>query len=160
MAITMSDATVNTSGREELLSSNVNGDITAGGATANKSGGFFGLGAQETGVALAGITQEFSANVSGKIDEYIANVKDTIAAIEQAESNEAFQGSQVSSALSKFVESIKNVANSYLDRLKEAENQIISSVSAAYAEQDSDLSTNMNSDSENLQSSNTSASAE
>lgn len=153
MAITMSGATIDTSERDNLLSSNVDGSVVSGGATANtQATGFLGLGGRETtGAALAGITESFAANVSAAIDAYKERIQTELSKLEAVESNAAFKGTAVSSALSKFVVSVREVGTNYIDKLSAAEKQIIDSVNAAYSTQDTDLSGNLNSDASSIQ---------
>lgn len=153
MAISMSGAKVETDQRDSLLASTIDSSVTSGGVTANTQGtGLFGLGGQEaTGAALAGVTSTFAANVSNKIDEYCANVNQRLAELQNVDTNVAFKGSGVSSALDRFIEAVKNVAISYTNKLKAAEQQIVNSVATAYATQDADLSGNMNADSGTLE---------
>ncbi len=153
MAITMSGATVDTSERDNLLASNVDGSIVNGGATANtQATGWFGFGGREaTGAALAGVTESFAANVSAAIDKYKENIETQLNQLEAVESNAAFKGTAVSSALSKFVVSVREVGTNYINKLSSAEKQIIESVNAAYSTQDTDLSGNLNSDASSIQ---------
>ena len=146
MAISMSGATVDTSERDSLLSSSIDGGAVAGGATANTSGGFFGIGAEASGAALAGVTESFASHVTSAIDSYKADVQAKLDKLQAVESNSAFQGSAVSGALAKFVTSVRDVGTQYLERLSAAESQIINSVAQAYQTQDADLSGNLNSD--------------
>jgi uncharacterized protein YoxC len=148
MAITMSSATVNTSLRDSLLSSEVDSSVTNGGEEANtqKTGGWFSGETETTGAALAGITSEFAKNVTNKIEEYKTNVNDKLAKLQGVESNVAFQGTAVQEALTNFVNSVRRVAVNYLSRLEAAEKEIINSVDAAYSKQDTELSSNMKSD--------------
>lgn len=152
MAITMSGATVDTSERDSLLQSNVDGGVVNGGVTANtQSTGFLGLGGEEaTGAALAGVTASFAANVSNAIETYKTNVQTELDKLQSVESNEAFKGSAISAALSNFVTAVRDVGTQYLNRLSSAEAQIINSVAAAYETQDTDLSGNLTSDSGNI----------
>lgn len=154
MAITMSGATVQTGERDSLLASTIDGSVASGGATANTQGtGLFGLGQQEaTGASLAGITADFAANVSNAIDNYCTNVNSKIAALQNVESNVAFRGTGITAALTRFIESVKTVAESYTNKLKLAEQEITASVATAYATQDTDLSGNMNTDAGTLES--------
>jgi len=158
MAISMSSATVDQSERENLLSSNVDSSVTAGGATANTSGGFFGLGAKESGASIAGITEDFAKNVKKEIDTYIEDINTEVESLSNPEVNQAFKGAGVEGALKNFVNSVKQVAKDYTNRLKVAEQQIIDSVGAAYVTQDTDISGNLKSDSGSLVSGNTSGS--
>ncbi len=146
MAISMSGATVDTSERDSLLSSSIDSSVVSGGATANTSGGFFGLGAEASGAALAGVTDAFASHVSSAIESYKSKVQSELDKLQDIESNTAFQGTAVKSALTKFVTSVRDVGKQYLEILSAAETQIINSVAQAYQTQDADLSGNLNAD--------------
>lgn len=142
MAITMSGATVDSSNRDALLTSVVDTGLLSGGA---KSGGLFNSDAK-----LAGVTESFATAVSDEIDKYCSNVETILKQLETADSTVAFKGSQVGSALANFIEGVKSSAFDYLKKLKEAEQQIVDSVQKAYTTQDTDLSSNLNSDTSSL----------
>lgn len=152
MAISMSGATVDTSERDSLLQSSVDAGVVEGGATANtQRTGLFGLGGEEaTGAILAGVTESFAANVSNAIDTYKTNVQTELDKLQAVESNAAFRGSAISQALSNFVNAVRETGAQYLERLSSAETQIINSVAQAYQTQDTDLSSNLNSDSNSI----------
>lgn len=145
MSISMSGATVDQSSRDALLASTVDGGST-GGVTANTKGGFFGHGGTASGASLAGVTAEFAAQVSSAIDDYCANVESKLNELNAVESNGAFRGGALTAALSSFITGVKEVSMNYLAKLKEAEQQIVASVGAAYEAQDADLAGNLNSD--------------
>ena len=151
MAITMSNATVDTSERDSLLQSSVNGGAVEGGVTANTrtEGGVFGLFGEEvaSGQPLAGVTASFAANVSQAIETYKSNVQTELDKLQNVESNGAFRGEAITTALANFVNAVREVGTQYLERLSSAETQIINSVAQAYQTQDTDLSGNLNSDS-------------
>jgi len=150
MAITMSGATVSADTRDALLNSSVEeSSVTAGGERANASG-WFGNG-EATGAALAGVTEGFSSAFNDAVESYKATVTEKLEELSNVESNSAFKGSGISASLTKFIDSVKEVANSYLDKLTEAENEIAAGVAAAYATQDTDLSGQMNTDSSTLE---------
>lgn len=151
MAISMSGATVDSSSRDSLLSQSIDAG-SFGGVTANTAAtGFFGLGGREaTGANLAGVTAEFAVNFKSAADEYKAAVEAKLNALGGVSSNSAFRGEGVTAALSRFVDSVREVATSYLNKLTEAEIQISESVAKAYSSQDADLSGQMNSDSSSL----------
>lgn len=162
MAITQSRATVDTTERENLRSSNVDTSITTGGAELNTTspGGIVGFvnnvtdnsfGVETTGATLAGVTPTFAQNVCTEIDNYKAAVLEYLNRLEAANSSVAFQGEGVKAALTTFINSVRDVATSYLNKLSEAEQDIINSVQAAYSTQDTDLASEMNSDSTQLQ---------
>lgn len=144
MPITMSGATVTTDTRDSLLASTVDAGATAGGATANTSG-LFGLGGA-SGASLAGITAEFASSASAAIDTYCANVQAKLDELEAVESSGAFKGEAISSALVRFIEGVKEVSISYLNKLKAAEAEIVNSVQTVYAQQDADISGDLGSD--------------
>lgn len=158
MAISMSGAKVDTSERDSLLGKSIDESMTTGGVSPNTEevGWWFWEKHDEaTGVAVAGVTESFAKNVTAKIDEYTANVKGIVNGMTAADINIAFKGTKVQEAVAKFIESVQNVANNYLDKLASAENTIINSVETAYATQDEDLSSNMSSDSGSLVDKNT-----
>ena len=144
MAITMSGATVDSSNRDTLLTTVVDTGILSGGA--KKTTGLFFSDAK-----LAGVTEQFAAAVSDEIDNYCSNVETILKQLETADSAVAFKGSQVGTALANFIEGVKSSAFDYLKKLKEAEQQIVNSVQKAYATQDTDLSSNLNTDTSSLQ---------
>ena len=152
MSISMSGATVDNSERDTLLANEIDGSVASGGVEANTSGGwFFGLGGEESGAKLAGVTASFATNVSGAIDDYISGVQGCIDNITSADYKVGFQGAGVGDALNTFIESVKTVATTYINQLKDAEQLIITSVGEAYADQDSDLSSNMSTDAGTLE---------
>lgn len=152
MAISMSGAKVQTTERDALLASTIDGSVGTGGATLNTRGWGGLFGGEATGATLAGVTEQFAAHVSTAIDEYCNNVNQQIASLQNVETNGAFKGAGVTAALTKFVESVKEVAVSYTNKLKAAETEITASVATAYATQDTDLAGNMNADAGTLQS--------
>ena len=139
MAISMSGASIQDDSRQTLMSSTVDSSF----AGSNANGG---------GAALAGVTASFASNVTSAIDSYKADIEATINQMCQADSSDAFKGASLQSALQSFLDAVKQVANSYLQKLTDAENQIINSVNAAYASQDTDLSSNLGSDQASLES--------
>lgn len=157
MAISMSGATVQDSARQALLSKSVNGSLTEGGATLNTetTGGLFNREEVTTGAALAGVTASFATNVTAKIEEYISGIDGIIDELTNVANNVAFQGEGLEAALNNFVGGVKEVAKNYTKALKDAENQIINSVSAAYKTQDTDVSGNLGSDQSTLVGNNT-----
>lgn len=150
MPISMSGAKIDSSERESLLSSQVDSALGTGGSTPFMSSMFAGSG-QASGAPLAGITPSFASNVSQAIDTYSSEVRGYLDAIENANSEVAFKGPEVKAALGKFITSIKEVANSYLEKLNVAETQIIESVGKAYGEQDTSLAGDMDSDSASVE---------
>ena len=147
----MSDAKIDDTERQSLLQSKVDSLIATAGAEEKQTGSFFNPngGAGE----LAGITADFAKNSKDAVDSYISNVQSAVDQLSNPEINQAFKGTSLEQALTNFVNAVKSVANDFCKRLNEAENQILSSVETAYKEQDSDLNTNLTSDSDNISSS-------
>lgn len=155
MAISMSGAEVDTSQRDALLGSNVNGSVTAGNVQANTARTWaHPIAGEATGAGLAGVTASFAANVCSEIDAYIKSITGHIDAMVAAQSNVAFQGEGVSGALQRFITAVQAVANDYANRLKGAEQQIINSVQEVYTSQDAHLSGELGADAGSLQNSN------
>ena len=158
MAVTMSNATIDNTERESFLNSEVDTSVTAGGAqlntVTNREGGIFGLFGRDvtstTGAKLAGVTPQFAQHVKSAIDDYISSIDYWLNQIQDTNSNVAFKGEAISAALSSFVSSIREVANSFTNKLKIAEQQIIDSVDLAYKTQDEHVSGEMNTDSSNV----------
>lgn len=152
MSISMSGATITDDERRDLNSKEVDTSITDGGATANtRRTGFLGLGGKETtGAKLAGVTPSFAKNVCNAMDTYTNSVKESINKLDSKVSSNAFKGSGITKALQDFIEEVKVVANSYLDKLNAAEQEIINSVDTAYQTQDTDLSGDMSGDTTTL----------
>ena len=157
MAITMSGATVDSSSRDDLLNSNVDGSIL-GGRQEQKTGagiGGYSVSSNSTfgsGTTLVGITAEFATASSEAIETYCKNIEDILSKLDSADSTKAFKGSQIGTALANFIEGVKTSALSYLNKLKAAEKQIVESVQKAYNTQDTDISSNLTSDTSKLNS--------
>ncbi len=139
MAISMSGASISDDSRQALKSSSIDGSFAGG--TAN--GG---------GARLAGVTEDFAKAVSLAIDTYKGDVQRAIDNINTADSGVAFKGASLKSALDNFITAVKEVANSYLEKLSAAEKQIVDSVAAAYQTQDADLSSSLGADQGSLES--------
>ena len=152
MAISMSGATIETGERDGLKGSSIDTSVTSGGATANTktTGMLWWKDTTATGATLAGVTPAFATNVCKAIDDYKTNVQTYIDKLEDKNSEQAFKGEQVKAALTNFITEIKTVANSYLDKLSAAEQEIINSVGKAYETQDTDLSGDMGADTTTL----------
>lgn len=150
MAITMSGATVDSSNRETLLNSEVDKNVL--GNDVNKPlTGMMLTGFVRSGTSgLAGVTSEFATAVSAAIDKYCQNIESILSKLEAIDSKSAFKGSQIDGALANFVEGVKSSALGYLSKLKAAEQQIVESVQKAYATQDTDISSNLASDTSKL----------
>lgn len=150
MAITMSGANVDSSmsTRDSFTSATVDTGVLGGGAVANTHRtGFLGLGGSEaTGAPLAGVTAEFASAFSGVVDTYAADVRSKIDQLSSPEINQAFQGAGINAALANFIEGVKEVANSYLESLANVEVAITAEVAKAYADQDTELSGQLGSD--------------
>lgn len=161
MAINMSSATIDDSHRSELLSSNVDTSL-GGGVSANtyswREAASDGLGGSKrhgeaSGADAAGITADFVSSFTSAMSEYKTSITSWIDQIEAVDSGVAFKGSALQSALSSFILGVKSVATSYINALEAAENQIVQSVEKAYAQQDTDISGNLNTDAGNVESS-------
>jgi hypothetical protein len=151
----MSSATVNTEERDSLLSNEVDVGITSGGVSPNPSQDFFGIAGlfgATSGAKLAGVTEKFAGDFATKFTAYKAAIDKILDDLGNAESDGAFKGTAIGGALTKFVNSVREVAKSYLAKYETAENQIINSVAKAYEKQDKDLSENLGTDSDSLSS--------
>ncbi len=149
MAITMSGATVDSSNREMLLNSEVDKNVL-GNKSYGSSTPYLRDWARLGTAGLAGVTSEFATAVSTAIDKYCQNIESILSKLEAIDSKSAFKGSQIGGALANFVEGVKSSALGYLSKLKAAEQQIVESVQKAYATQDTDISSNLNSDTGSL----------
>lgn len=152
MAITMSDATIDDSARQNLHSTQLDGGIVSGTIVDIPMGGISEL--FNPSESLAGITPSFATNVSSAIEDYCSNINGIIGKLEAVESSSAFKGSAIEGSLVKFIESVKQVSLNWVTALKNAEQQIIQQVQKAYETQDTDISGNLNSDASTLESSN------
>ncbi len=150
MAITMSGATVDSSNRETLLNSEVDKNVLGNKVNNPFSGPLLTSFVRSGTSGLAGVTSEFATAVSAAIDKYCQNIESILSKLEAIDSKSAFKGSQIDGALANFVEGVKSSALSYLSKLKDAEQQIVESVQKAYATQDTDISSNLNSDTSSL----------
>lgn len=156
MAINMSGAKIDDSSRTSLLSSKIDSS-SFGGVEANEYG-FWDYAfnskisrGDTTGSALAGITAEFVTEFNRVMGDYKTKINTTVEKIQAIQSNGAFQGSAITTALTNFVEGIKSLAASYITALETVENQIVASVEAAYQQQDTDISTDLNTDTGTLE---------
>ena len=61
------------------------------------------------------------ANVSNEIDTYVSEIDGYLDQLQDANSEVAFKGEAVKAALTKFVDSVREVAKSYTAKLKAAE---------------------------------------
>lgn len=96
-----------------------------------------------------------SNRVHTEIEEYTTNINTILGKLEAVESSAAFQGTGIKNALVTFITVVKDVSVRYTNALKESEKQIISEVKRVYAQQDTDVSGNLSSDSATLQQNNT-----
>lgn len=151
MAITMSGATVDSSNRETLLNSEVDKNVLGNKVNTPFLGSALTSFVRSGTSGLAGVTSEFATAVSAAIDKYCQNIESILSKLESIDSKSAFKGSQIDGALANFVEGVKSSALSYLNKLKAAEQQIVESVQKAYATQDTDISSNLNTDTSSLQ---------
>ena len=143
MPITMSGATITDDARQELRSKNVE----------SPNGGGAQLGADvvvNNPSGKAGVTDSFVGNFSNACTSYITDVDAIINQIEEIDSSSAFKGPALQTALSNFIVSIKKVAKDFTLRLDTAEKEIISSVGTAYQTQDSDIASDLKTDSNNI----------
>lgn len=93
-----------------------------------------------------------SNRVHTEIEEYTTNINTILGKLE---SSAAFQGTGIKNALVTFITVVKDVSVRYTNALKKSEKQIISEVKRVYAQQDTDVSGNLSSDSATLQQNNT-----
>lgn len=153
MAITMSQAKIDNSAREDLLNSNVDTTVFGGNRAQDRAEAVALMPVSVgggTGAKLAGVTEDFAKGVTEKIEDYCTNVEAILKNMESTDSKMAFQGAGIERALSAFITGVKESAFSYLDKLRFAEKQIVYSVSKTYQIQDADLSSNLTSDTSKL----------
>ena len=97
---------------------------------------------------FVGITPEMLSKITTAIDTYSSNLTGILDEMPDAVYyTMAFRGTSIEAAVKNFVSTVKEVCKSYLQNLKEAENQIIESVNKQYAASDEDISGQLNSDS-------------
>lgn len=158
MAVTMSEASIDQSKRQGLLDQNLSRSTLGSGEELNTS---FSWGTSEIpmfhfeadGNHIAGITADFLPKFQAAVDEYEAEVKNSIEKLNTTKEEylqNAFKGSAIEEAITSFVTSVKQVANNYLTSLKNAEMQIAQSVQNVYQQQDTDISSNLNKDASTL----------
>lgn len=146
MAVTMSEKTASRDSEIKLRNTVVDTSIVDGGATNTYSVGD-GMGATVTGgVPLVGITASFATNVCRVIEEYSTNIQNKINEMEAIDSTGAFKGESVTRAIANFITGVKTVANEYVIKLKEVEQEITNNVQQAFAQQDQSISGNLNTD--------------
>lgn len=147
MTVTGSDIRANMASSDSLRSQVIDTTVI-GDALTGPTGGLFGN--QSVGAALAGVTEAMAQNIAQGIESYESRVRAVLEKLNAVDPSEAFKGSSLTAALNNFVEGVKQVSNNYLNRLTDAENQIVRSVASAYASQDETLSGQLNSDTSGL----------
>lgn len=135
MAVKMSDAKI-THG----ISDNLNKTSVDTSLTGNSAQDFSGMG------STVGITEDMARNISNAIDQYKQEITDTLSQLRNVDSQNAFKGTGITEAISRFIEGVKHTANEYLQAVAESQNEIIYSVKQAYQQQDTDISGNVKGD--------------
>ena len=161
MAITGSEATINTATADSLRGSTINSSIV--GNPVNGTASYFGssaangdtqmagtLAVEDVGSQLAGVTPDMAKNIASGIESYRTRIDAVLNKLNNVDPSTAFKGSAITSSLTNFVDGVKTVANNYLTRLSDAEREIVESVAAAYESQDEQLSGQMNADTKNV----------
>ncbi len=163
MAINVTNHSINTdlrdnmestiSGKANEFSTTVgatpSGGISLGGINPGMTSGIAFLGSSLIGgnvVGRAGITADMVSQIETAYDNYISQINDDIAQIENPEVNQAFKGSSVESAFKNLVAAVKETAHEFTQSLKEAEMQIIQEIQKAYEAQDTSIAGDINSD--------------
>lgn len=146
--ISMSGATIEDSDRTSLNSSSIAGVGGNAGVPSSPPGGLAnGSGNNGSnsfgGEPLVGITESFATAVTGSIDSYCEGVNTALDELQSVATTGAFQGEAISAAIKTFVDGCREVAQSYVNKLKAAENQIINSVEKVYSSQDTELGGNV-----------------
>ena len=152
MPITMSGATITDDARQELRSAKVE-NVAAGGTQAkivNAVSNYAAINGASLGRGKAGVTDSFVGNFTNACTTYITEVDAIINQIEEIDSSNAFKGPALQSALSNFIASIKAAAKDFTLKLDTAEKEIIASVGTAYQTQDSDIASDLKTDSNNI----------
>lgn len=142
MAITGSDATVDTSLRDSLKATSVDASITG---TQGRDVNQYLIG------SLVGVTPNMAASISKGIDEYKNKIEKILNELEAVDSQNAFRGTEITSTLTRFIESVKSVSKSYLEALTKAQEQIVTNVAKAYEQQDTDISSQLGADSSKVE---------
>lgn len=147
MAVSGTDQVVDESLREGLKTT-ISGSIDEFNAVVGGYTGMFqGIGLDlEFGSSLAGVTPTMATNIVSALETYKGHLETTLSKMQSPEVNQAFKGSELESATKRFVESVINLAKSYIERLTEAQTQIINSVYETYGVQISELSSSVTSD--------------
>lgn len=156
MAISRSSQTVNEELRSQFGTSMSASDYAQAVGTTTAGYTYFGdpnTAASHDHLAggLAGIKSGFLTNLNNTLADYEEGLNSTLS---QLETNpniaQAFKGGEIESAIKNLILAVKAEAYRYVQAMKEAEKQIIESVVAAYQNQDSTVSSSMNSDTSNL----------
>jgi len=128
---------INSANREELLNSRIDYSKSSIEPTTNTT--------------IAGITDTFKSHVTRAINDYCDDIRSSLSKFDDIPINITFKGKSIEPNMTKFIASIKEVANGFILRLNNAEEQIIDGVYKAYVMQDEELSTNVNKDGNNLE---------
>lgn len=151
MAVTMSETTASRDSEIRLRNTTVDTSVVSGGATSTMVVGGGGMGATVTaGVPLVGITASFATNVCRAIEEYSTNIQNRINEMESIDSTGAFRGEAVTAAIANFITGVREVANAYIVSLQRAEQEITNNVHNVFSQQDTNISGNLNTDSNTL----------
>lgn len=134
MAINVSSAGITDDVRNELLGKEVDLSINDHFSDYNGS------------VDKAGITASFAKDFQAAMIDYSVAVKKCIDKLEAVDASGAFKGEQLQASLTSFVEGVEKVANDYNVALANAEREVIASVAAAYKTQDTNISTDLTTD--------------
>ena len=135
MAVRMSDATINHGISDNLNKTSVDTTLTG-----NSTSDFSGIG------TTVGITENMAKNISDAIEQYKQEITDTLSQLRNVDSQNAFRGTGITEAISRFIEGVKYTANEYLQAVAESQNEIVYSVKQAYQQQDTDISGNIKGD--------------
>lgn len=119
MSISMSDAKVDDSERTAIK--NLSHEVSV---------------SEVNSTNVVGITTEFEKNLHTAIDTYMSPVNVAIGEMCSPVSSGAFKGTLISSSIEQFVSAVKEVAESYSNKLASAEKEIITNVRNAYSSQD------------------------
>ena len=125
--------TIKTDKREELLNSSIENNSNSANTPEL-------IGNQK----VVGIKDTFKNNFTKEMNDYCNNIKSAINRIDDISASSAFKGDALLNSLNRFTNSVKNVAYEYIDRLQDAEEQIIEQVNQIYNIQDEDVSLDIN----------------
>lgn len=147
MAISMGQSDELRGSTVDALSGGVDPNTSTPGNNWLEKGGNFLRGVSETtGASLAGVTETFATNFSKAVTEYVTTVQGKINSIIEFSASSAIYGTMFNEYFGNFRNKVAELANEYVGKLTSVENDIVDSVAKAYAEQDADLSTDVNSD--------------